>query len=74
MYYKSDVGLAITGRALMQILEPVSLNTDSIHVKACLDNADCHIKKNGNHLFLWDNINWYDDSEESLILFMEQLA
>lgn len=74
MYYKSDVGLVITGIALLKMLEPISLNTNSAHVRACLDNADCHVKKNGNHLFLWDNTNWYDDTEESLILFMEQLA
>lgn len=62
MGYRSEVGFAIKGTALAELIEGDSSLTDL--VKICLNDADLHKKSDdGNHLFIWDDVKWYPYDE-----------
>jgi hypothetical protein len=72
MSYHSQVGLAIKAITLAHVRDGYpQLAGDP---KKILDDADTHIKsEDGNHLFIWDCIKWYDDDLEIKAL-MDRLA
>jgi hypothetical protein len=69
MSYISEVGLAIQDDSLRQLVD----SEYSKQVNDILGEADSHFKNSdGNHLFVWESIKWYD-SDETVDAFMKAL-
>jgi hypothetical protein len=72
MGIRYHVGLAITESAFKQMFE--SEFKDLIdELFFGIDKPDEHIRRNTNHLFIWDDIKW-STNDKGICAFMDQLS